>query len=167
MQNEKLAVLGGKPTIYENEVPEELFHWPIITKEDEEAALAVIRSGNFSGTDISMQFEEEFAQWQGTKHALSFNNGTQALAAAMFAIGLGAGDEIICTTKTYWASICPALIFGATPVFCNINEMMSMDPDDLERCITPRTKAIMVVHYVAYPCDMDRIMAIAKSTICL
>lgn len=161
MAKEKLALLGGTPII-DKEPPKELFKWPIITKEDEEAALEVIRSGNFSGTDISMQFEKEFAQWIGTKHALVFCNGTQALAAAMFAVGLGAGDEIICTTKTYWASISPALIFGATPVFCNVDENLSMDPDDIERCITPKTKALMVVHYCAYPCDMDRIMAIAK-----
>lgn len=80
----------------------------------------------------------------------------------MFAIGLSMGDEIICTTKTYWASISQTMNFGASAVFCNIDENLSMDPDDLERCITPKTKAIMVVHYFEYPCDMDRIMAIAK-----
>lgn len=158
---EKLALLGGEPVI-KVKYPEENFKWPIITKEDEDAALEVIREGKMSKSDISMKFEEEFAQWIGAKHALTFCNGTQAIAAAMFAIGLGAGDEIICTTKTYWASITPALIFGATPVFCNIDENLSMDVDDIERCITPRTKAIMVVHYCSYPCNMDRIMEIAK-----
>ncbi len=162
MSNEKLAILGGKPVIDEGADFTHLFKWPIITKEDEDAALEVIRAGKFSATDISMKLEEEFAHWIGTKHALTFCNGTQALAAAMFAIGLGAGDEIICTTKTYWASITPALIFGATPVFCNIDENLSMDVDDIERCITPKTKAIMAVHYCAYPCKMDRIMEIAK-----
>lgn len=162
MSNGKLAILGGTPLIDETADFTQLFKWPIITKEDEDAALEVIRSGRFSATDISMKLEEEFAQWIGTKHALTFCNGTQALAAAMFAIGLGAGDEIICTTKTYWASITPALIFGATPVFCNIDENLSMDIDDIERCITPKTKAIMAVHYCAYPCNMDRIMEIAK-----
>ena len=62
-----------------------------------------------------------------------------SLTAAMFAIGLGEGDEIICPTKTYWASISQALNFGASAVFCNIIDMLSMDPDDLERCISPRT----------------------------
>ena len=161
MSTEKLAILGGSPVISKDAPADYLFKWPIITKEDEDAALEVIRSGDFSGTAITWKFEEEFAAWQGSRYALSFCNGTQALAAAMFAIGLGAGDEIICTTKTYWASITPALLFGAKPVFCNINEMLSMDPDDLEKRITPRTKAIMAVHYMAYPCDMDRIMEIA------
>ncbi len=159
---EKLALLGGTPLMEKDVVSGDLFKWPIITKEDEDAALEVIRAGKFSGNDVSMQFEKEFAEWIGVKHALTYCNGTQALAAAMFAIGLGAGDEIICTTKTYWASITPALIFGATPVFCNVDENISMDVEDIERCITPRTKAIMAVHYCAYPCDMDRIMEIAK-----
>ncbi|MBQ4137392.1 MAG: aminotransferase class I/II-fold pyridoxal phosphate-dependent enzyme [Clostridia bacterium] len=158
----KLALLGGEPTINENNVPESLFKWPIITKEDEDIALDIIRNNRFSDTDITEKFQEEFASWIGRRHAVAYCNGTASLTAAMFAIGLGQGDEIICPTKTYWASISQALNFGASAVFCNINEMLSMDPDDIERCITKNTKAIMVVHYFAYPCDMDRIMAIAK-----
>lgn len=158
----KLALIGGEPTFKYEDMPKELFHWPIITKEDEEAVLDVVRTNNFSGVDITMQLEKEFAEWQGRKHAIAYCNGTLSLAAAMFAIGLGVGDEIICPTKTYWASIVQAANFGASAVFCNINENLSMDPDDLERCIGPRTKAIMVVHYMGYPADMDRIMAIAK-----
>ena len=157
---EKLALLGGEPVI--KEIPKELFKWPIITEEDKAAAIEVIEKNRFSDIDITEKFQDEFAQWQGRKYALAYCNGTTSLYAAMFAIGLGRGDEIICTTKTYWASITPAINFGAVPVFCNIDDNLSMDPDDLERCITPKTKAIMVVHYMAYPCDMDRIMAIAK-----
>ena len=157
-----LAILGGKPAIDKESVPVSLFRWPIITQEDEQAALEVIRANKFSGTDITIQFENEVASWLGTKHAIAYCNGTMSLAAAMFGIGLGAGDEIICPTKTYWASITHAANLGATAVFCNVDEMLSMDPNDIERCITDRTKAIMVVHYLAYPCDMDAIMAIAK-----
>ncbi|MBR2721649.1 MAG: aminotransferase class V-fold PLP-dependent enzyme [Clostridia bacterium] len=157
----KLALLGGTPVVQE-QFPESLFKWPIITKEDEDAALDVIRNNLYSLNGITEKFQEEFAAWQGTEYAVAFCNGTMSLAAAMFAIGLGAGDEIICPTKTYWASITGAANLGATAVFCNINEMLSMDPNDIERCITPNTKAIMVVHYVGYPCDMDAIMPIAK-----
>ena len=157
---EKLAIFGGKPTI-EN-APEEIFAWPIITKEDEEAYLDVLRNNSFSGTDITEKLQEEFAQWIGTDYAVAYCNGTLSLAAAMFGIGLKAGDEIICTTKTYWASILQAMSMGATPVFCNVDDNLSMDPDDIERCITKNTKALMVVHYISYPADMDRIMAIAK-----
>ena len=158
---EKLAFFGGTPAI-QNPPRKELFGWPIITEEDENAALEVIRNNSFSATDVTQQFEKEFAAWQNRKYALAFCNGTASLFAAMFAIGLSMGDEIICTTKTYWASVSQAANFGASAVFCNIDEHLSMDPDDLERCITPKTKAIMVVHYCGYPCDMDRIMEIAE-----
>ena len=157
---EKLALLGGEPVIQEK--PQNLFDWPILTDEDKAAAMDVVENNKFSGTDITEKFQEEFAAWQGRKYAIAYCNGTASLTSAMFAIGLGKGDEIICPTKTYWGSVSQAINFGASAVFCNINEMLSMDPDDLERCITPRTKAIVVVHYYAYPCDMDRIMAIAK-----
>ena len=158
---EKLALLGGEPAVKEA-APKELFKWPIVTEEDLEDAQDVIVNNRFSATDITVKFQDEFAEWQGRKYALAFTNGTMSLTAAMFAIGLGEGDEIICPTKTYWASISQAMWFGASAVFCNIDDMLSMDPDDLERCITPKTKAIMVVHYFGYPCDMDRIMEIAN-----
>jgi len=158
---EKLALLGGKPAL-ENVPTKALFGWPILTQEDEDAALDVIRNNKFSGTDITEKFQDEFAAWQGREYAIAFCNGTASLSAAMFAIGLGKGDEIICPTKTYWGSVSQAINFGASAVFCNINENLSMDPADLERCISPRTKAIMVVHYFGYPADMDPIMEIAR-----
>lgn len=158
---EKLALLGGHPLIKEA-APADLFQWPIITQEDLDAVTDVVLNNKFSGTDITLQFQEEFARWQGRKHALAFTNGTMSLSAAMFAIGLGVGDEIICPTKTYWGSVSQAMNFGASAVFCNINDQLSLDPTDLERCITPKTKAIMVVHYFGFPCDMDAIMEIAN-----
>ena len=160
----KLAIFGGEP-IFKDGLPQAMYdniRWPKITDEEEQVALDVIRNNSYSSVDITEQFEKEFAAWNGTKHAIAYPNGTMALAAAMFGIGLSKGDEIICPTKTYWASIVPASIFGAVPVFCAIDEMLSLDPDDLERVISPKTKAIMVVHYCGYPADMDRIMAIAN-----
>lgn len=161
----KLAIFGGEPLFKDGILPDEvkdMIRWPIIDKESEDAALEVIRGNRFSGVEITEKFESEFANWIGTDYAVAYCNGTMSLAAAMFGIGLSKGDEIICTTKTYWASIVPAHLFGATPVFCNIDENLSMDPDKIEELISPKTKAIMVVHYLAYPCDMDKIMAIAK-----
>ena len=155
-----LALLGGKPAI--EGAPERLFKWPIITEEDEAAALEVIRSNSYSNNDITEKFEEEFSKWLGVNYSLAFCNGTMSLHAAMYAIGLGTGDEIICPTKTYWASVTAAFSFGATPVFCNIDDNLVIDPEDLKRCISPRTKAIMAVHYLSHPCDMDKIMAIAR-----
>jgi len=162
MSKEKLAILGGEPVFNEKDVPESLFKWPIVTEEDEQAVLHVLRHENISGYNITEEFEKQFAAWQGRKYALGFSSGTMSLAAAMIAIGLGAGDEIICPTMTYWASVSPALTFGAKPVFCNVNENLSIDPDDFEKRITPKTKAVVVVHYCGYPADMDRIMEIAN-----
>jgi dTDP-4-amino-4,6-dideoxygalactose transaminase len=123
----------------------------------------VLEAGNMSGTDISRRFEGEFAKWQRRKYALSHNNGTSALNAAMYAIGLGPGDEIICTSVTYWASCTGALALGAAVVFCDIDpETLQMDPASFEARITPRTKAVMVVHYMAHPAPMDEIMSIAR-----
>lgn len=124
---EKLAILGGERAL--KNVPEaELFKWPIIGEEDEQAALEVIRGNKYSQVDITEQFEEEFAQCIGTKHAVAYCNGTASLAAAMFAVGLGQGDEVICPTKTYWASIAQSVALGATPVFCNVDKHLSIDP---------------------------------------
>ena len=81
----------------------------------------------------------------------------------MFAFGLGCGDEMICASKTYWASCLQIYNLGATVVFADIEpDSLCIDPKDIERCIGPRTKAIMVVHYLSHPAKMDEIMAIAK-----
>lgn len=160
----KLAILGGEPVLTkkDEERIREITKWPIITEEDEEACLDVIRENNFSGTDITEKFEDEYKKWIGTDYAVAYCNGTMSLAAAMFAIGLGKGDEIICPTITYWASIVPATTFGATAVFCDVDDKLCIDPDDLERVISPKTKAVVVVHYSSNPADMDRIMEIAR-----
>ncbi|MBQ8606161.1 MAG: DegT/DnrJ/EryC1/StrS family aminotransferase [Clostridia bacterium] len=157
----KLALFGGEKAVKTK--TEDMFKWPIITKEEEDATLDVLRNVKMSGTDITKEFEKEFAAWIGSKYALGFNNGTSSLMAAMFGIGLKKGDEIICPSITYWASCVQAFALGATVVFANVLEdTLCIDPDDIERKITPRTKAIVVVHYMAHPCDMDRIMEIAK-----
>lgn len=159
---EQLALKGG-PKAIDFCPPKELFHWPIITSEDEEAVLDVLRKNTMSGTDITEQFEREFAQWQQRKYAVAYCNGTLSLQAAMFASGLGAGDEIICPSKTYWASCIQAVNFGASVVFADIEEeTLCLDPEDLERCIGPNTKVIMVVHYLSSPAKIDRIMEIAR-----
>ena len=159
----ELAIFGGKPAIDEAKVPEVLFKWPIVTKEDEDAVLEVLRRGAMSGLDVTEKFEKEFATWQQKKYAIGYCNGTMALQAAMFACKMGAGDEMICPSKTYWASCLQAFNLGSTVVFADIDATsLCIDPNDIERCIGPRTKAIMVVHYLGHPADMDPIMAIAK-----
>ena len=158
---EKLALLGGPKTVVSD--PGDIFTWPIITKEDEDAVLEVLRRGGMSGTDVTRQFEKEFAAWQGTKYALGFNNGTSSIQAAMFACKVGVGDEIICPSVTYWASAAQVLSIGGTVVFADVDpDTLCIDPKDIEHRIGERTKAIVVVHYLGHPADMDPIMAIAK-----
>jgi len=160
MQSSQLALLGGTKAVTAD--PGDLFAWPIITKEDEEAALDVLRNRAMSGTDVTELFEADFRHWLGVDYALGFNNGTNALLAAMFGCGVGVGDEIICPSITFWASCTSAYTLGATVVFADIDPVtLCLDPKDLERCISRRTKAIVVVHYFGYPADMDEIMAIA------
>ncbi len=158
---EKLALFGGAKAIQTD--PGDIFDWPIITEEDEAACLECLRAGGMSGTDITKQFEQEFAQWHGVEYALGHNTGTAALQAAMWACGVGAGDEIICPSITYWASALPAFSLRATVNFADIHpDTLTIDPDDIEHRINERTKAIMVVHYAGYPSDMDPIMEIAE-----
>mgnify|MGYP001050330391 CR=1 FL=1 len=157
----KLALLGGKAAI---DFPEgDMFKWPIVNQEMEAAVLEVLRDGNMSGTDITGKFAAEFAAWNGTKYALAHSSGTAALQAAMFAVKLGPGDELICPSLTYWASAVPALSLGAAVVFADIDpDTLCLSVESFEKHITPRTKAVVVVHYASYPADMDRIMAVAK-----
>jgi perosamine synthetase len=159
--SEPLAIHGGKPAV--GPVEPSLLHWPIVTREDEEAVLEVLRAGTMSGNGISKQFEAEFSAWQGTKYALTYCNGTAALLGAFFACGVGAGDEVICPSMTYWASCTGVLHLGATVNFADIDrDSLCIDPNDIERRIGPKTRAIVVVHYAGHPADMDAIMAIAK-----
>src|SRR5947207_14744855 len=122
-----LALHGG-PRAVRGEAGD-LFRWPIITPEDEDAALEVLRAGKMSGTEITQQLEREFAEWHGAGFALGHNTGTAALHAAMFGCGVGQGDEIIAPSLTYWASALPALSLGASVVFADVHpETLGLDP---------------------------------------
>ncbi|MGH2355294.1 MAG: DegT/DnrJ/EryC1/StrS family aminotransferase [Chloroflexota bacterium] len=157
----RLAVFDGPKAVQAESG--DLFTWPIVTPEDEAAVLDVLRRGGMSGTDVTKQFEQEFAAWQGATYALGHSTGTAALQAAMFGCNVGVGDEIICPSVTYWASCLPAYGLGATVVFAEIDpQTLCLDPDDIEHRISERTKAIVVVHYCGHPADMDPIMAIAR-----
>lgn len=161
MASSTLALLGGPKAV--TRAPGDLFTWPIITREDEEAVLDVLHRRAMSSSDVTMAFEKEFAAWQGRKYALGFSTGTAAIQAAMYACGVGVGDEIISQSMTYWATCLQAFSLGATVVFAEIDpRTLTLDPADVERRISKRTKAIVVVHYLGHPADMDPIMAIAR-----
>lgn len=156
-----LAILGGAKSVTAE--TGDMFAWPIVNKAMEDATLAVLRDRNMSGTDITKKFERQFADWHGMKYGLGCSSGTAALHSAMYAVGVGVGDEVIAPSITYWASCTQALTLGASVVFADIDPVtLCIDPDDIERKITKRTKAIIVVHYLGMPADMDRIMAIAR-----
>jgi len=160
MAQEKLALLGGEKTIRSDD--SDIFAWPIVTDRHEQAVLDVLRSRQMSGNEITKEFEREYASMLGRKHGLAYPNGTSAILGAMYGLGIGLGDEVICPSITYWASIVQAYNLGATPVFADVDpETICIDPNDIEHRITPRTKAIVVVHYASMPAEMGAIMEIA------
>ena len=157
----ELALFGGPKTV--SDESGDMFTWPIVTKEHESAVLEVLRAGNMSGLDVTKEFENRYAEAIGMKYALACNNGTAAIHSAFFGMGIGVGDEVICPSLTYWASIISVYSLGATPVFAEVApDTLCLDPNDIEHRITPRTKAIVVVHYAAMPAEMDAIMAVAR-----
>lgn len=136
---------------------------------DREIALCsqVIRERSFSNTGhpIALEFEQRFRELvSGTEFVLPQNNGTSTLIAGYFGVGVGPGDEVICPTYTWICSFAPAMVLGAKPVFCDLDpETLCLDPGDLERWITPRTKAICVPHLFGTVCDLDPIMQVARA----
>ena len=156
-----LAVNGGEKAVKTD--PEDMFRWPIVTAEDEDAVLGVLRRGAMSGMDVTLKFEEDLKEWFGLDYALCHNTGTAAIQAAMYASGVRIGDEVICQSLTYWGSVLQVFSLGGTVVFGDVDpDTLTLDPADIESRITDRTKAIIVVHYCAYPTDMDPIMEIAE-----
>lgn len=107
-------------------------------------------------------FEEEFAKRTGAKYCVALSSGTGALMACLAALGIGPGDEVIVPGYTFIASISSIILSRAVPVLAEIDESLTMDPEDVKKKITKKTKAIMPVHMLGNPCDMDKIMAIAK-----
>ena len=156
-----LAFFGGEKAVKSDSG--DMFKWPIVTAEHEEAVLKVLRSGQMSGLDITKEFEKKYAKALGRKYGLACPNGTSAILEAMYGLGIGAGDEVISPSITYWASIVQVYTLGATVVFSDIDpDSLCIDPNDIEARITARTKAVVVVHYAGMPADMDAIMAIAE-----
>jgi dTDP-4-amino-4,6-dideoxygalactose transaminase len=130
------------------------------------AAGQAIRGGNLLRHEgprrLTAKFERDFADFMGAQHALTVTSGTVALHAAMTAIGVGPGDEVLVPAYTWIASAAAPALAGAVPVLVDVDETLTIDPADLERKITPYTKAIIPVHMVNAPCDMDAIMAVAR-----
>lgn len=122
----------------------------------------VVISGEFTlGREVD-RLEDEFAGIAGTRHAIAVGSGTDALFLSLKAAGVDRGDEVITTPYTFFATVGAIVAAGAKPVFADIGDDYNIDPEKIEAVITPRTKAILPVHWSGKPCDMDPIMAIAQ-----
>lgn len=131
---------------------------------EEQAVLEVLKSKWISTGPKTQEFEDIFSQMLGSKYAVALSNCTVALHLAMILVGVEEGDEVICPSLTFVATANAIRYVKAKPVFADIisAENPTIDPADIERKITPRTKAIVVMHYAGFACDMDSIMTIAK-----
>jgi dTDP-4-amino-4,6-dideoxygalactose transaminase len=157
---EKLAIDGGAKTVTNT-----LIGWPRFDEKAIKAVEEVLRSGkvNYWTGPKGMEFEKKFAEWQGSKYAISVCNGTAALHVAMTALGIGPGDEVIVPSYTFIASSFSVVQTGAVPRFADVNiDDHCISVESAEKLINKRTKAIMPVHLYGNVCDMDPIMAFAK-----
>src|ERR1700692_925606 len=123
--------------------------------------MRVLHSGkvNYWTGEEGRQFEEEFAEFAGCKHAIALANGTVALETALKALGVNPGDEVITTSRTFIASASCVVAAGARPIIADINrDSQNVTADTIRSMITPRTKAIIAVHLAGWPCEMDEIV---------
>ena len=139
--------------------------WPSFTQAEIDAVAAVLASNrvNYWTGQLCRQFETRFAEWAGSKHAVALANGTVALDVALKALGIGPGDEVITTSRTFLASASCVVTAGAVPVFADVDpNSQNITADTIARVLTPRSKVIICVHLGGMPCDMDPIMALAE-----
>ena len=139
--------------------------WPSFTQEEADAVSQVLLSNKvnyWTGTECR-EFEKEFAAWAGADYAVALANGTLALDVALQAMGIGEGDEVIVTPRSFIASVSTVVNAGAMPVFADVdNNTGNVSATTIAPKITDKTKAIICVHLAGWPCDMDEIMALAK-----
>ena len=160
MTASKLALLGGKPVR-----TRPFTAWPIFGKSEEKRLLRTLRSGKWgrlNGTEVA-EFEKRFAEMHGCKHGIAMVNGTVTLRIALLAAGIRAEDEVIIPPYTFFSTASAVIEANAIPVFADIDlATFNLDPKAVEAAITPRTRAIIPVHFAGQPADMKAIMAIAK-----
>lgn len=157
----KLAVDGGQPLRTAPFAP-----WPSFEPDEIAAATNALRSGKvnyWTGEEGSL-FESEFATYSGTRYAIAVANGSVALELALYALGVGPSDDVITTARSFIASASCCIIRGAKPVFADVDrDSQNVTADTIRRAITPRTKAIIVVHLAGWPAEMDPILELARA----
>jgi dTDP-4-amino-4,6-dideoxygalactose transaminase len=140
--------------------------WPAFSQEEVDAVANTLASNrvNYWTGQQGREFEDAFAQWCGTRHAIALTNGTVALDLALIALGIGAGDEVIVTPRSFIASVSSVVNVGATPVFADVDrDSGNISPATIEAVANDRTRAIIPVHIGGWPCDMHGIMELAGS----
>jgi len=139
--------------------------WPHYTQDEIDAVSRVLASGKvnyWTGTE-ARAFEKEYAEHAGCRHAIALANGTVALELALYALGIGAGDDVVVPSRTFIASASCAVMRGARPVVAEVDPVsQNLTADAIRAVLTPRTRAIVAVHLAGWPCDMDPIMALAR-----
>jgi dTDP-4-amino-4,6-dideoxygalactose transaminase len=157
----KIVSLGGEPAI---SVTTKHPSWPVIDADYEAAVNKQLHESIsiYNRSGIIEEFENAFAEIHGRKYALLNNSGTNSIWAMFVGAGLQPGDEVLCPTYTFFATNTPLLSSGLVPVFCDADENGNINPEDMEHRINSKTKAIIITHMWGYPCDMDRIVEIAK-----
>lgn len=138
--------------------------WPHYTPEEAEAVREVLLSNrvNYWTGEECRLFEREFAAWAGCAHAIALANGTVALDLALHALGIGPGDEVVVTPRTFVASASCIVNAGAVPVFADVDrDSQNITAETIRAVLTPRTRAVICVHLAGWPCDMDPILALA------
>ncbi|MBL0446265.1 DegT/DnrJ/EryC1/StrS aminotransferase family protein [Aeromonas veronii] len=138
--------------------------WPAFTQEEADAVSQVILSNkvNYWTGNECREFEKEFAEWVDSDYAIALANGTLALDVALKALGVGAGDDVIVTPRTFLASASAIVTAGANPVFADVDlNSQNITAESIAKALTPNTKAVIVVHLAGMPADMDPIMALA------
>lgn len=156
----KLAVDGGPPVRTAPFAP-----WPYYAEDEIAAVEAVLRSGkvNYWTGDTVDGFEKAYAQALGVRHAIAVANGSVALELALHALGIGPGDEVIVTSRSFVASASCIALAGATPVFADVDaDSQNVTAQTIEAAIGPRTRALILVHLAGWPCDFDTILPLAR-----
>ncbi len=139
------------------------FAQPLLGEEEIDEVVHCLRSGWLTTGLKVRQFEREFSEFIGARHSLAVNSCTAALHLALEAIGVGPGDEVITTPMTFTATAAVIEHLGARPVFADVEaKTLNIDPADIERRVTPRTKVILPVHFAGQACDMDAIMGVGR-----
>lgn len=139
--------------------------WPLIEEDEIQAASRALRSGkvNYWTGEEGKRFEEEYASYTGKRYGICISNGTLTMELALRAFGVGPGDEVIVAPRTFVATASAVMFIGAKPVFCDVDRYSgNISAKTIAPAITPRTKAIIVVHLAGWPCDMDPIMELAN-----